>query len=786
MGDRFGVAMAAGLTVPASYLDVGIKLPDDVHVADIGKFGNWDGRECRVENAHEWKDAIREYLAHSPLARQDIPKVIHQIWIGPREAPCVWLDSWRIEYLGRFSGWKYELWSDSEVHSMDMVNRDLYDKEQKYQCKADILRLELLYKYGGVYIDADMVSLGKDLSEVMVDANNSTKFMISYEPDTKDKPYSVIGNSIIAVTPGHPLILMLILYIRKIYDHKRPYHGVEWVTGPLAATKVLVHQNMPFSCRPTNEFYPLFHFVPNPDAIDLSKFPRSYAFQFGYTCSGLENWIAQNNRCRKAVECSIHSKKTDWEFGRFKPFPTSERKSRRDGESQLVPKVIHQIYLEPDARSCNKPERWTMTWYGKFCSQHPEYEYRMHCIDDLVNSEYFCVNLYSTSKRMDATAVTLLAMEIVYKYGGVYVPLGCTFESGGDAVAQHSMGFKIDAPFIFSPAEDTECASRIKQIYNGLSPDVPSLATVVTPQQDGRGVAMRGVGDSVAAYMDYPLWSRFLGTEMIINAAFPSSALCDEVMLLWGYDSNVQTYKLESASAVAELLSEHPARCVIVTDEELCRYRAFRDCIPSMIIDLDKKDPDWSAMLLSVEWETGLHVTECYRPSMSVRASAARYFGLVLNQKAANRLFGSDELRKLTMSEQLIDLALQRYEDCGVYVAVQKFEHTKVLADMYAGIHTIQYAFEKLANHSPPTEISGHPVEQYGSMLKVFRDSNRNNIMLEMSADDSGRVMYRAWNEDNAVNCEAKILRGMRTDIVEWMRVYYNHQVVFEANNKPI
>ncbi len=40
---------------------------------------------------------------------------------------------------------------------LSMVNRDLYDQERMFQCKADILRLEILWHEGGIYVDADMV-----------------------------------------------------------------------------------------------------------------------------------------------------------------------------------------------------------------------------------------------------------------------------------------------------------------------------------------------------------------------------------------------------------------------------------------------------------------------------------------------------------------------------------------------------------------------------------------------------------------------------------------------------
>jgi hypothetical protein len=43
---------------------------------------------------------------------------------------------------------------------------------------------------------------------------------------------------------------MLIKYIRAVYPHKRPYHGVEWVTGPLAYTKCISHTKMPWTIPP--------------------------------------------------------------------------------------------------------------------------------------------------------------------------------------------------------------------------------------------------------------------------------------------------------------------------------------------------------------------------------------------------------------------------------------------------------------------------------------------------------------------------------------------------------
>jgi len=248
-----GVADVGLGTVPGAEVKEAQKPLPDVRVDNIAKFNNWDHRECCVGNAHEWKEYMHEFIKQD---LPDIPKKIHQIWIGPKQPPIIWCDSWRKRYREQYPGWEYKLWTDKEVAALKLRTQEFYDHEQMFQCKADLLRLEVLWNEGGVYIDADMVWLHKDLQDVL-DAGKDTGFFCGYEPDTKDKPYSVIGNSFIACTPKHPLVDMLIKYISAIYHHKRPYHGVEWVTGPLAFTKCISHSQMPWFVPP-QVLYPIF------------------------------------------------------------------------------------------------------------------------------------------------------------------------------------------------------------------------------------------------------------------------------------------------------------------------------------------------------------------------------------------------------------------------------------------------------------------------------------------------------------------------------------------------
>ena len=53
----------------------------------------------------------------------NIPKKIHQIWIGPRQPPIVWLDTWRKKYRSEYPGWDYKLWGEAETAEIKMRNQ---------------------------------------------------------------------------------------------------------------------------------------------------------------------------------------------------------------------------------------------------------------------------------------------------------------------------------------------------------------------------------------------------------------------------------------------------------------------------------------------------------------------------------------------------------------------------------------------------------------------------------------------------------------------------------------
>ena len=89
----------------------------------------------------------------APDAVARIPKIIHQIWLGSPvpERYKEWMNSWRIHN----PEWLYILWTDETVAYLKLYNQELYNKARNYGQKSDILRYELLYKFGGLYVDID-------------------------------------------------------------------------------------------------------------------------------------------------------------------------------------------------------------------------------------------------------------------------------------------------------------------------------------------------------------------------------------------------------------------------------------------------------------------------------------------------------------------------------------------------------------------------------------------------------------------------------------------------------
>lgn len=85
-----------------------------------------------------------------------IPKIIHYIWIGNNQLSKVHIqciDSWK-EHMPEY---EIMLWNESNL-DLDLTPevREYYTRGQYGFCE-DPLRMDIIYKFGGIYLDTDLM-----------------------------------------------------------------------------------------------------------------------------------------------------------------------------------------------------------------------------------------------------------------------------------------------------------------------------------------------------------------------------------------------------------------------------------------------------------------------------------------------------------------------------------------------------------------------------------------------------------------------------------------------------
>ena len=87
-----------------------------------------------------------------------IPKVIHQIHLGDKplsDQELKWQKTWK-DYN---PDWEFIFWDDERLRDVDIINQEYLDDCDNYSMKSDILRFDILYQFGGLYIDTDFECL---------------------------------------------------------------------------------------------------------------------------------------------------------------------------------------------------------------------------------------------------------------------------------------------------------------------------------------------------------------------------------------------------------------------------------------------------------------------------------------------------------------------------------------------------------------------------------------------------------------------------------------------------
>jgi len=84
-----------------------------------------------------------------------IPRVFHQIWVGPDPFPDEFVP-YQQSWLDLNPGWELKLWTDDNLPAAEKLRRpEAADRLRAPWERGDIFRLEILWRDGGVHVDTD-------------------------------------------------------------------------------------------------------------------------------------------------------------------------------------------------------------------------------------------------------------------------------------------------------------------------------------------------------------------------------------------------------------------------------------------------------------------------------------------------------------------------------------------------------------------------------------------------------------------------------------------------------
>lgn len=137
-----------------------------------------------------------------------IPKIIHYCWLSGDPIPekfQKYMEGWR----KKLPGYEFKMWS---LESFD-INSYSWAKEaferKRYATAADVIRLNALYNFGGIYLDMD-IEVKKDFTPLL-----DNQLMIAYENPKEDR----IEAGVIGAERGN-------VYIKKCLDYYNGRHFV--------------------------------------------------------------------------------------------------------------------------------------------------------------------------------------------------------------------------------------------------------------------------------------------------------------------------------------------------------------------------------------------------------------------------------------------------------------------------------------------------------------------------------------------------------------------------------
>lgn len=218
---------------------------------------------------------------------------IHQIWIGPASPPTFWMDT--VKAFARTHNYPYMLWTETEVAKLNVRNPDLLQElltRQHWAGASDVIRLEVLAQYGGIYIDADTVVMKPQQFHIFIQARVSQTFFGCEYDDCH-----LIANGTIGTPKQSAFIQDALSALGKFALEKKDEPDYKRV-GPYFLTDFIKRRaQRDYELIPRAVFYPRsWHGINDPWLHTKVTLPdESLLWQYGYSTNNFKHIFAIRN-----------------------------------------------------------------------------------------------------------------------------------------------------------------------------------------------------------------------------------------------------------------------------------------------------------------------------------------------------------------------------------------------------------------------------------------------------------------------------------------------------------
>ena len=196
-----------------------------------------------------------------------IPKIIHQLWIGTKTAPINLMNTWK----DKNPDFEYIYWNEDEIKKRGLILKcqEKIDDIEEINGKADIIRWEILLKYGGIFLDADSICI-----EPIDDELLNKKCFAGWEQE-EARP-GLIATGTMGFPPKHPLVKKAIKWILNNEVSQQKSQMMAWQSvGPGLLTKM-------YNTGAFKDLYifPSYTFLPiHLTRLEYNGHGKIYAFQ---------------------------------------------------------------------------------------------------------------------------------------------------------------------------------------------------------------------------------------------------------------------------------------------------------------------------------------------------------------------------------------------------------------------------------------------------------------------------------------------------------------------------